>query len=229
MPRKPKSNSSPPNSPTSSAKKPKQEKKDNRNNKTGNSTPNCSKRTSPNPSPSTSGTNFPCNSPHFPDSVKNPAAKTPPQGHRQSPKRPPDGQNKLNKKTPSRGQKLEPTFVDKDKDTKNDSHTPTEVANNELPNRQLDEHNNACMPSNEGKDCRPKEVPTAFEQNRTNCSNEECVKTALEHTICKEDMSEEAISDDPCDADDVSETYDINVITFPVLFFQNIKHKLKIY
>ena len=42
-------------------------------------------------------------------------------------------------------------------------------------------------------------------------------------------MSEEAISDDPCDADDVSETYDINVITFPVLFCQNIKHKLKIY
>ena len=125
--------------------------------------------------------------------------------------------------TPSGGQKLEPTFVDKDKDTKNDNHTPTEVANNELPNRQLDEDNNACMPSNEGKDCRHKEVPTAC------CSNEECVKTALEHTICKEDTSEEVISDDPCDADDVSESYDINVITFTVLFCQNIKHKLKIY
>ena len=50
---------------------------------------------------------------------------------------------------------MEPTFVDKDKDTKNDSHTPTEVANNELPNPQLDEHNNACIPSHESKDCRP--------------------------------------------------------------------------
>ena len=232
MPPKPKKNSSPQIHLLLLPKKNKQEKKPNKNNKTGNSTPNSPKTTSP--SPSRSGNNSPSNPLHFPDSVKNPAAKTPPQQHQQWPKTPPDGRNKLTKTTPIGREKFQQTVVDKDRDTKSvtDAPTPTsvfkrEVEKNELPNPQVDKENNSCFLHHESKDCHPKQLRTGFEQNVTTRSDEERVNNELQDTISKEDNSEEAISDEPCDTDDDQfETYDIKVITYQVLFTENIKHKI---
>ena len=150
------------------------------------------------------------------------------------PKTPPDRRNKLTKTTPIGREKFKRTLVDKDPDTKSVTHAPNptsvfqrEVAKNELPNPQVDEDNNSCFLGHEWKDCRPKELPTGFEQNLTTGSDEERVKNELQDTISKEDNSEEAISDERCDTDDDQfETYDIKVITYQVLFTQNIKHKI---
>ena len=231
MPPKPKKNSSPPNSPSSSPKKNKKENKPNKN-KTGNSTPNSPKSTSP--SPCTSGNNCPCNPLHFPHSVKNPAAKTPPHRHQQWPKTPPDGHNKLTKTTPIGHEKVQPTLVDKDRDTKSvtDCPNPTrplekEVQKNQWPNPEVDEENNSSFLRDQSKDCRPNKVSPGFEENLITGCDEESVNNELQDTICKEENSEEDISDEPCDTDDdKSDTYDVKVITYQVLLTENITHKI---
>ena len=140
----------------------------------------------------------------------------------------------MTKTTPIGREKFQQTVVDKDQDTKSVTDAPTttsvferQVGKNELPNPQVDEENNSCFLRHESKDCRPKQLRTGFEQNVTSLSDEECVNNELQDTISKEDKCEEAISDEPCDTDDDQfETYDIKLITYQVLFTENIKHKI---
>ena len=160
MPPKPKKNSSPPYSPSYSRKKMKQEKKPNEKNKSPNSTPILDNGKSP--SPLNSRNNSPCNPLHFPDSVKNPGAKTPPKRHKQLPKTLPHGLNKLTKTTPNRHENVQGHVVDKDVDGKSVPHGPTrtnvlekKVDNNELANPQLDEEKNSCLVPDKLKGCHP--------------------------------------------------------------------------
>ena len=101
------------------------------------------------------------------------------------------------------------------------------MAKNELRNPQVDQDNNSAFPGNESKDCHPKQLRTGFEQHLTTGSNEEGVNNKVGDTISEEENSEEDISDEPCNSDDNEcDTYEINVITFRILFAQNIKNKI---